>query len=59
MLENLNKIVDWMEKLQTLDTTGVDPLLNISSEHNILREDVPKPSMPHNSVLANAPKKRF
>jgi aspartyl-tRNA(Asn)/glutamyl-tRNA(Gln) amidotransferase subunit C len=52
LLEDLNKIVTWIEKLKELDTASVNPL-----EHNIFREDIPQAPLAHEKVLANAPSK--
>jgi aspartyl-tRNA(Asn)/glutamyl-tRNA(Gln) amidotransferase subunit C len=55
LLEDLNKIVNWAEKLKELDTTGVNPLLTMASEYNIFQEDTPQASLAHEKALANAP----
>jgi aspartyl-tRNA(Asn)/glutamyl-tRNA(Gln) amidotransferase subunit C len=58
LLEGLNKIVGWAEKLQEVDTTGVSPLITLSSETNIYQEeDIPQPPLAHKKGLANAPSK--
>lgn len=55
MLQDLNKIGAWIEKLQELDTTGVAPLTNMSLEQDIYREDIPQKPLAHEQALANAP----
>ncbi|MCU0318362.1 MAG: Asp-tRNA(Asn)/Glu-tRNA(Gln) amidotransferase subunit GatC [Amoebophilaceae bacterium] len=55
LLEDLNKIVDWAEKLKELDTTGVNPLVTMASEYNIFQEDTPQAPLAHAKALANAP----
>ncbi len=57
MLQDLNKILDWMEKLRELDTSTVEPLLHMSEEVNVLRPDVPKIIITHEEGLKNAPRK--
>jgi aspartyl-tRNA(Asn)/glutamyl-tRNA(Gln) amidotransferase subunit C len=57
MLRDLNKILDWMEKLRELDTTNVEPLTHMSEEVNVLREDVGYNAITHEEGLRNAPKK--
>jgi aspartyl-tRNA(Asn)/glutamyl-tRNA(Gln) amidotransferase subunit C len=37
---DLNKILTFMEKLNELDTTGVEPLVYMNPEVNVWREDV-------------------
>lgn len=57
MMNELSKILTWMEKLNELDTSQVEPLTHISTEINVFREDIPLPSMDHEKALLNAPKK--
>lgn len=57
LLQSLNKIVGWTEKLQEVDTSDVEPLTVMSSEQNVLQEDIPQAPLAHKLVLANAPKK--
>jgi aspartyl-tRNA(Asn)/glutamyl-tRNA(Gln) amidotransferase subunit C len=57
MLVDLNNMVNWVEKLQELDTEGVAPLQSMSMEVNNLREDEPKPHLSHERAMKNAPKK--
>ena len=37
---DMNKILTFMEKLNELDTTGVEPLVYMNPEVNVWREDV-------------------
>ncbi|GIV40288.1 MAG: aspartyl/glutamyl-tRNA(Asn/Gln) amidotransferase subunit C [Thermonema sp.] len=57
MLQDLNKIIEWVDQLEQIDTTGVEPLIHMSEEKNVLREDEPAPALPHERALRNAPKK--
>ncbi|MCG8339841.1 MAG: Asp-tRNA(Asn)/Glu-tRNA(Gln) amidotransferase subunit GatC [Cytophagales bacterium] len=57
MLQDLNKIIAWVEKLDELDTKDVQPLTTISLEKNVLREDQPQVSLPKERGLKNAPRK--
>jgi len=57
MLQDLNKILDWMEKLRELDTSAVEPLTHMSEEVNVLREDVAHNAITHEQGLRNAPRK--
>ncbi|MCU0416013.1 MAG: Asp-tRNA(Asn)/Glu-tRNA(Gln) amidotransferase subunit GatC [Cytophagaceae bacterium] len=54
---DFNKILVWMEKLNELDTTSVEPLIHMSHEINVLREDEVKITLTHQEALSNAPKK--
>lgn len=57
MIAEMSKILSWMEKLNEIDTENVTPLIHISQEVNILRNDEPKPSLDHEKALLNAPKR--
>lgn len=57
MLQDFNKILTWMEKLNEVDTNNVEPLIHMSAEVNVLREDEAKVTMTHAEALQNAPKK--
>ena len=56
MIKDMNKILDFMAKLNELDTTGIDPLVYMTNEVNVLREDVVKQQITTAEGLQNAPK---
>jgi aspartyl-tRNA(Asn)/glutamyl-tRNA(Gln) amidotransferase subunit C len=51
----LNAILDYMEKLNELDTSTVDPTFHVVPHHNTMREDEVKGSLPQDASLENAP----
>lgn len=55
--KDMTKIVSFMEKLNEIDTEGIEPLVFMSDEINVLREDVPKVTISQKEALLNAPKK--
>lgn len=57
MVKDMNNIVSFVEKLNELDTTGVEPLIYLTDEVNILREDEVKQDITQKEALMNAPKK--
>ena len=57
ILRDMNEIVSWVEKLQEVDTTGVEPLTSMSHEVNVLREAKAEPPLSHESALSQAPKR--
>ncbi|UYZ59237.1 Asp-tRNA(Asn)/Glu-tRNA(Gln) amidotransferase subunit GatC [Hymenobacter latericus] len=57
MLNDLNKILDWVEQLRGLDTAAVEPLVHLSHEINVLRPDEPQNTISHAEGLLNAPRK--
>ncbi|HEY0041024.1 MAG TPA: Asp-tRNA(Asn)/Glu-tRNA(Gln) amidotransferase subunit GatC [Flavisolibacter sp.] len=52
---DLEKMIGFVDKLRELDTSGVEPLLHITSEVNVLREDVPGNMLTKEDALKNAP----
>ena len=52
---DLQKVIVFVEKLNELDTTGIEPLLHMSDNINILREDEVKGSISSVEGLKNAP----
>lgn len=53
--EKLNAILDYMQQLQELDTTGVPPTTHVLPLENVFREDVIRPCLDREKALANAP----
>ncbi len=56
--DQLNKILAYMEQLNKLDTSNVEPLLHVIepiSSTNVVRDDVVTPSLPREEALKNAP----
>lgn len=53
--DDLNKILEMVEKLSELDTKNVQPLVYINEEGNIWREDEIQHQLEHNKALKNAP----
>jgi aspartyl-tRNA(Asn)/glutamyl-tRNA(Gln) amidotransferase subunit C len=51
----LGSILDYMEQLNSLDTTGIEPTAHVLSLQNVMREDVPGASLPGTEALMNAP----
>lgn len=54
----LSDIVAYIEKLNELDTENVEPLAHCLPVKNVLREDVPGPSLTNEQALANAPQRQ-
>lgn len=55
---DLNGILEHMDKLNEIDTTGVEPMAQVlfdADETATLREDVPVPPLGNQAALANAP----
>lgn len=52
---DLERLIGFVDKLKELDTTGVEPLLHITNEVNVLRDDVPANMLTKEQALQNAP----
>ena len=55
MLEDMAKILGYIDKLNELDTEGVEPMMHVLDLANVYREDVVQPSLDHDLALKNAP----
>ncbi|GIO11230.1 aspartyl/glutamyl-tRNA(Asn/Gln) amidotransferase subunit C [Cohnella xylanilytica] len=51
----LSAILDYAEKLNELNTEGVEPTSHVLPLHNVMREDEARPSLPVEKALLNAP----
>ena len=52
----LGDILKYVDKLNELDVEGVDPTAHAVPLTNVLREDEPRESLPHEAAMRNAPK---
>jgi len=57
MQKDLSNTLEWVDKLNELNTDNIEPLVSMSDNQNIMREDVTKEHISHNDALKNAPKK--
>jgi aspartyl-tRNA(Asn)/glutamyl-tRNA(Gln) amidotransferase subunit C len=55
MRKDLQQMISFVDKLNELDTTGVEPLLHMSNNVNMVREDEVKGSITTEDGLKNAP----
>jgi aspartyl-tRNA(Asn)/glutamyl-tRNA(Gln) amidotransferase subunit C len=53
----LNKILEYMEQMNKLDTTSVEPLSHVIELSNVFRSDEVKHSISTEDALKNAPSK--
>ena len=51
----LTVILEYVDQLRAVDTTGVEPREQFITAENVFRDDVVKPSLPREQALANAP----
>lgn len=53
------KIFHWMEKLDELDTSGVEPTAHVLGMENVTREDVPASFENREALLSLAPEREY
>jgi aspartyl-tRNA(Asn)/glutamyl-tRNA(Gln) amidotransferase subunit C len=51
----LNEILKYMDQLNSLDTSAVEPLSQVITLSNVLRDDVHVPGLSREDALGNAP----
>ena len=54
--KDLERILEFCEKLNEVDTDGVEPLIYMSDVEDGLREDIVEPPLSKAEALKNAPK---
>lgn len=52
---DLQKMLGFIDKLNELDTTGVEPLLHMTDNMNVFRDDEVKGEISREEVFTNAP----
>lgn len=54
---DLNRMLAFVDKINEVNTDGVEPLVHMNNEINVLREDVIKVTITQEEALKNAPQK--
>jgi aspartyl-tRNA(Asn)/glutamyl-tRNA(Gln) amidotransferase subunit C len=57
MRRELDSILSYIDKLRALDTEGVEPTAHAIPMTNVMRDDMPRPSLSQDDMLANAPER--
>jgi aspartyl-tRNA(Asn)/glutamyl-tRNA(Gln) amidotransferase subunit C len=55
MAGELSSILDHVERINEIDLDGVEPTSHVIDVENVLRPDEPRPSLPRERALENAP----
>lgn len=55
---DMQGIIGFVDKLNELDTTGIEPTAHVLPIHNVFREDCVEQSMDRDKILQNAPQKK-
>lgn len=56
--QQLSKILGYIEELNSVDTSSVEPTFNVISKANVLREDIDEVGLSQEEALANSPSKK-
>ena len=56
--QQLARILDYVNQLNELDTTGVEPMSHPHDLENVFRPDEVRPSLPPGEAVGNAPQAR-
>lgn len=57
ILQDMQRVIDFVEKLNEVDTKGVEPLIFMTDEQDVLRDDVARTEVTKQEALRNAPVK--
>ena len=55
---DMSRMLDYVDKLNELDTEGVEPMSHVFPVQNVFREDVVANGDDRDNMLANAPEKK-
>ena len=55
---DMGSMLDYIDKLNELDTTGVEPMSHVFPVNNVFREDVVTNGDDRDNILANAPEEK-
>lgn len=56
--KDMTSMLDYIDKLGELDTTGVEPMSHVFPVNNVFREDVVTNGDDRDNILKNAPKEK-
>lgn len=57
IVNDMNRMLTFVDKLNELNTDNVEPLIYMTDERNVMREDEPQQTISQKEALKNAPKK--
>lgn len=56
--KDMGRMLDYIDKLNELDTSSVEPMSHVFPVHNVFREDVVTNGDDRDNILANAPEEK-
>lgn len=57
IVADMERVIGFVEKLNEVDTTGVEPLIFMTEELDVLREDIAETTITKQEALKNSPVK--
>ncbi|MBK6836684.1 MAG: Asp-tRNA(Asn)/Glu-tRNA(Gln) amidotransferase subunit GatC [Bacteroidetes bacterium] len=57
IIGDMNRMLSFVDKLSELDTSNVEPLIYMTDEVNVMRDDEPVVTITQEDALKNAPKR--
>ena len=57
ILKDMNQMLEFIDQLKELDTTNIEPLIHMTEDENVLREDDAISGASQQEALKNAPSK--
>ena len=57
MKSDMQKILGFVDKLNEINTEGIDPLIYLNEENNVMRKDEVSESINQKEALKNSPEK--
>ena len=56
--KDMGRMLDYIDKLNELDTEGIEPMSHVFSMNNVFREDIVTNGDDRDNILKNAPEKK-
>ena len=56
--KDLGNIIGYVDTMNQLDTTGIEPMSHVFAYHNVFREDLVTNGPDRDNILANAPEEK-
>lgn len=56
--KDMSRMLDYIDRLNELDTTGIEPMSHVGRQQNVFREDVVTNGAQRDKMLGNAPEKK-
>lgn len=56
--KDMGSMLDYIDKLNELDTTNIEPMSHVFPVHNVFREDIVTNGDDREQILANAPEEK-